>query len=193
MTENKDRPELSIEKVAEGLTWLNSLVSKPEDYQRLTTAANELGIVVRDYLSSETREEKVDGIISYVIKSDPNNHLLEFFVHAVVIDQETSKLTSHKKDLATRITEQINQLSGPIAEDDSVRSLGLGIRSLLDLYERLEANLSADEKQMLFNKINLLGRKLEDKIAKRASDRIKKLKEEPDKADKNILKKLFGD
>lgn len=189
--QDKQKPELSTEKVAQGLIWLNSLVSRPEDYRRLTTAANELGIVVRNYLSSETSESKIDGIISYVVKSDPDNYLLEFFVHAAVMDQETLK-SGDKKELAVRAREAISYMTGSVEVDDSVRSLGLGIESLLDLYDRMKESLSEQERAMLREKISKLGVRLKDKIARRASDRIKQLTDQPSKANPDELKKRFG-
>ena len=172
ITESKNTPSLPSQRVAAELMLINSLVSERGDYQKLTNAAIKLGIIVRNYPSSESVEEKVDTIISIVSNSNPDSHLLEFFIHSLVIDRETSSSDGQRKNLSQKLVGFLNpDQPNQTPEDDSLVDIMTGLGGLIDLYVSIESALSAQERAILFEKVERLIEIRDEKIAQRASEK----------------------
>src|SRR5260221_1260433 len=128
-SERPDTSDSPLVRIKASLASINSLINKPEDYQRLITSIGELAVVVKKHSSPESMQSNMDLII-FELNNDPDSFLLEFFAHAFVIVRETPSPDGKRKALAIRIVESLNHEYHypliPISKDDSVRRLGFG-------------------------------------------------------------------
>ncbi len=178
-SERPDTSDSPLVRIKASLASINSLINKPEDYQRLITSIGELAVVVKKHSSPESMQSNMDLIISE-LNNDPDSFRLEFFAHALVIDRETPSPDGKRKALAIRIVESLNHEYHypltPISKDDSVRMLGFGITSLLDYVDSIQSTLSEPEREMFREKIDKLEQKRNDKKARRITAHMNQIR-----------------